>query len=104
MSQAKVDKYKEEKANRKKTLAKNKVKRTLGVIAGWVVVVLVVAWIGVSSYKSYQAKQPIPSYYVNADAISEFYDYIDGEDTEEAEDEDTEEGEDTEAETEESEE
>lgn len=82
MSQAKVDKYKEEKANRKKTMARNKVKRTLGVIAGWGVVVAVVAWIGVSAYKSYQAKQPIDKFYVDGSAVTDFFDYVQGEDTE----------------------
>ena len=35
MSQAKVDRYKEEKANRKKILAKEKRKRIAGTICGW---------------------------------------------------------------------
>ena len=37
MSQAKVDRYKEEKTNRKKILAKEKRKRIAGTICGWVI-------------------------------------------------------------------
>ena len=48
MSQAKVDRYKEEKANRKKILAKEKRKRITGIICGWVIAVLIVGWAGYS--------------------------------------------------------
>lgn len=89
MSQAKVDKYKAEKAVRKQTIAKNKVKRVCGIVAAWLVVVAVVAWIGVSGYKSYKASLPIETHYVNGDALTDFYEYVDGEDTET---EDTEKG------------
>ena len=40
MSQAKVDRYKEEKANRKKILAKEKRKRIAGTICGWLIAYL----------------------------------------------------------------
>ena len=40
MSQAKVDRYKEEKANRKKILAKEKRKRIAGTICGWLIALL----------------------------------------------------------------
>ena len=39
MSQAKVDRYKKEKANRKKTLAMNKIKRKIAIVCGWAVLV-----------------------------------------------------------------
>ena len=41
MSQAKVDRYKEEKANRKKILAKEKRKRIAGTICGWLIALLI---------------------------------------------------------------
>ena len=56
MSQAKVDRYKEEKRNRKETMAKEKRKHTLSVIAGSLVAVVLAGWIGVSGYNMYQLK------------------------------------------------
>ena len=44
MSQAKVDKYKNEKANRKKTNARNKVKRVIARIVAAAAVVALVGW------------------------------------------------------------
>ena len=45
MSQAKVDKYKEYKKNRRANIAKEKRKELLGRIAAWFVVALFVAFI-----------------------------------------------------------
>lgn len=53
MSQAKVDKYKKEKANRKKAMAKEKLKKKIYVIIGAVVALAFVAWIGFSVYNDY---------------------------------------------------
>ena len=53
MSQAKVDRYKEEKANRKKILAKEKRKRIAGTICGWLIALLIVGWAGYSVYNAY---------------------------------------------------
>ena len=50
MSQAKVDRYKEEKKNRKKTMAKEKRLHLLAVVCGWLVVTI----------------------YANVDAISDY--------------------------------
>ncbi len=55
MSQEKVDQYKKEKANRKKTI--NKEKRLYKLEMGAVVVVLAAA-IGWFGYSIYQSKQP----------------------------------------------
>ena len=49
MSQAKVDKYKNEKANRKKTNARNKVKRVIARIVAAAAVVALVGWGGYST-------------------------------------------------------
>ncbi len=51
MSQAKVDKYKEEKKNRKKIMAKEKMQRRLTQAALAIVGVVIVAWIGISIYQ-----------------------------------------------------
>lgn len=50
MSQAKVDRYKAEKANRKKNLKKEKMKRNIAAACGTVVGIAVIGWIGYSAY------------------------------------------------------
>ena len=40
MSQAKVDKYKKEKANRKKEMAKQKTEKIIGIICGCAILVI----------------------------------------------------------------
>ena len=75
MSQAKVDRYKQEKANRKKTLAKNKIKRKIAIVCTWVVHFAIAAWAGVAGYKYYESKRPMETYYCQTDALS---DYISG--------------------------
>ena len=46
MSQAKVDKYKKEKANRKKEMAKQKTEKIIGIICGCAILVAIVGWAG----------------------------------------------------------
>ena len=50
MSQEKVNRYKEEKANRKEILAKEKRKRTQVKICAGVIALLLVCWVGYSVY------------------------------------------------------
>ena len=57
MSQEKVDKYKQEKANRKKTMAKEKLKKRLYMLAGVLITAIFVAWIGWSVYAENKAKK-----------------------------------------------
>ncbi len=57
MSQEKVDKYKEEKANRKKNVAKQKRNAVIGRIAGVLVVVLLIAYIGWSGYRNHKEEE-----------------------------------------------
>ena len=64
MSQAKVDKYKNEKANRKKTNARNKVKRVIARI--------VVGWGGYSGYQYYEKSRPVNCYYADISAVSDY--------------------------------
>ena len=72
MSQAKVDKYKEEKKNRKKTMAKEKRQRVAAYIAGCVVAVVIVGWAGYSGYRAYENNKPVETIYANLDAISDY--------------------------------
>lgn len=79
MSQAKVDRYKEEKKNRKETMAKEKRQRVLGVLAGGVVVVALLGWIGVSGYNWYQASQPLETIYVDTTELDNYMSSLDAE-------------------------
>lgn len=57
MSQAKVDYNKQQKANRKKIVKKQKMQRAFGIAAGVLVAAVLVGWIGFSVYKNYEKKQ-----------------------------------------------
>lgn len=72
MSQAKVDKYKNEKANRKKTNARNKVKRVIARIVAAAAVVALVGWGGYSGYQYYEKSRPVNCYYADISAVSDY--------------------------------
>lgn len=57
MSQEKVDRYKQEKANRKKTMAREKLKKKLYILAGVLVTVAFAVWIGWSVHAEQKAKK-----------------------------------------------
>lgn len=80
MSQAKVDRYKQEKANRKKTMAREKRLHALAVVCGWLIAIAIVGWAGVSAYNIYESRKPVETIYANLDAIN---DYMSSFDTEE---------------------
>ena len=65
MSQAKVDRYKEEKKNRKKIMAKEKRMRIAGYIVGCLVAVGIIGWAGYSGYSAYEAGKPMETIYAN---------------------------------------
>ena len=75
MSQAKVDRYKQEKKNRDKIIKK---KRQLAAMKAGVSVVAIalVAWVGVSVYHGLQSEDTTtaekPSYTVNTSSLDEF--------------------------------
>ena len=79
MSQAKVDRYKEDKKNRKETMAKEKRANALRALAGGAVLVVLLGWIGVSAYGMYQANQPLETIYVDTTAIDEYMGTLDAE-------------------------
>ena len=72
MSQAKVDHYKEQKANRKKIMAQEKRKHLAAVICGWVVAAAIVCWAGYSTYHVYENNKPVETIYANLDAINDY--------------------------------
>ncbi len=79
MSQAKVDRYKEEKRNRKETMAKEKRKHTLSVLAGSVVAIALVCWIGVSGYNMYQSNKPLETIYVDMTELDNYMNSLEAE-------------------------
>lgn len=72
MSQEKVDRYKKEKANRKQTMKKEKIKNILRKCVVGVVGILLIGWIGYSAYGTYEAKQPKPEAEIDYTAFDEF--------------------------------
>lgn len=79
MSQAKVDRYKQEKANRKKTMAREKRLHALAVVCGWLIVIAIVGWAGVSAYNIYESRKPVETIYANLDAINDYMSSLDTE-------------------------
>lgn len=78
MSQAKVDRYKEEKKNRKQIMKKAKIKKTVNTVLLSTVCLAFVGWIGYSAVKSYQANQPASYTEVNYDAINNYLSEMEG--------------------------
>lgn len=72
MSQAKVERYKEAKANRKKTMKKEKMARILRNSIASIVVVLVVGWVGYSGVTYIIDNQPRPEVEVDYTAVSNY--------------------------------
>ncbi len=75
MSQAKVEHYKKEKANRKKIIAREKRKHVAAIILGWAVCIAIVGWASYSGYHYYESKKPVKSFYA---ATSDLDTYING--------------------------
>ncbi|MGN0348663.1 MAG: hypothetical protein ACI4DR_03920 [Roseburia sp.] len=72
MSQAKVDRNKEQKANRKQIMAREKRQHFAAVACIWAILIAIAGWAGYSAYGIYQNNQPIEKIYVNLDAIDEY--------------------------------
>lgn len=72
MSQEKVDRYKAEKANRKKIIARERRMHLLAVVCGWAVVIGIVGWAGYSAYNIYENSKPMETIYANLDPINDY--------------------------------
>lgn len=77
MSQEKVDRYKEQKKNRKKIIKKEKRIRILGYCVSTVIGLGIIGWAGWSVYTTYESNQPTSYTEVNMDAISDYYSSLD---------------------------
>ncbi len=76
MSQEKVDRNKEAKQNRKKTVAKERRNRRITLICGSVLAVALVVWVGVSGYNKIQEnrEETVVSTGVNVEALGNYLD------------------------------
>lgn len=70
MSQAKVDKYKEAKKNRKKQMQKEKIQSYLRRATACVVAVALIGMAGFSIYNIYESKQPKQKVTIDYSAIA----------------------------------
>lgn len=69
MSQAKVDRYKQEKANRKEIMKKEKTASVIRRIVAAVVAVAVIGWAGYSAINAYNSYKPNESVEIDYTAI-----------------------------------
>ncbi len=72
MSQAKVDKYKENKANRKEIMKKEKRVRRLEKIGVSILGLVIVGWLGFSVYSAYENSIPKETAEVNYSAVEDY--------------------------------
>ena len=77
MSQQKVDRYKQEKANRKSTMKKQKREKYVRRGVAGVVIALLVCWAAYSGYSKYEASRPTESVEINYDSIGDFSESLD---------------------------
>lgn len=83
MSQAKVDRYKEEKANRKKTMKKVKIMHTIYSLCGAAICIIVLGWIGYSAYGYFHSEdtKTTARTEVNVDALNDYLGTLQTEDS-----------------------
>ena len=81
MSQAKVEQYKKDKANRKKTMKKEKMQRIAGRICACVILVVIVGWAGYTGYQYYEQNRPTKTIYADTTAISDYVKGLDSTET-----------------------
>lgn len=72
MSQEKVDRYKAEKANRKKNMKKEKVKQGIRRLVVGVCGLALVGWLGYSAWDMYESSRPKQVAEVDYTAVSEY--------------------------------
>lgn len=84
MSQAKVDKYKQEKANRKEIIAKEKRKKMLIKVGAGAILVALVAWVGISTADFVYENRPKDKIFVQTTEIDKYLDNLYAEETEES--------------------
>lgn len=83
MSQEKVERYKEQKANRKKTMKKEKIQRIVRNSAAVVVFVAALGWVGYSGVTYIIDNQPREEVEVDYTAVNDYETALNATDTEE---------------------
>ena len=82
MSQAKVDQYKKEKANRKEIMAKEKRQKMLVKIGTGAVLTVLAAWIGISTADFIYESRPKDKVYVQTTEIDKYLENLYADETE----------------------
>ena len=77
MSQQKVDKYKQDKANRSQLIKKQKRNFRIEIIAITAVVVGLLGWFGVSYYERLETAKPPTEYPISSGAIDDYLSDLD---------------------------
>ena len=72
MSQAKVDRYKQEKANRKKTMAKQKAMSVVWKIVAIAIIAALAVWAGFSIHNWMVENAPTTYTYVNLTPLTDY--------------------------------
>lgn len=72
MSQAKVERYKEQKANRKEIMKKQKRKKMIGTTIVSICCVVVIGWVGYSGVVTYQDSLPREEVEVDYATVQEY--------------------------------
>lgn len=72
MSQEKVERYKEQKANRKKIMRKEKIANIVRKCVLAAACLGIIGWLGVSAYGTYKSNQPRETVEVNYDAVETY--------------------------------
>lgn len=70
MSQEKVDRYKKEKANRKKNMRKEKIQNALRKCVVSIVGLALIGWIGYSAHGTYEANKPKAEAQIDYSAVT----------------------------------
>lgn len=76
MSQEKVDKYKKEKANRKRIMRREKMANLLRKCVVGIVGLILVGWIGYSAYGTYESSKPKEEVQIDYTAVNELQDRL----------------------------
>lgn len=84
MSQEKVDRYKDEKANRAKILKKQKRQRFFVKLGGSLAALVLVAWVGYSGYKQFY-KEVSNTYTIDTAAVDDYLNNMSAVEAEETE-------------------
>ena len=82
MSQAKVDQYKKEKANRKQIMAKEKRQKMIVKICSGVLLTVLAAWVGVSTVDFIIDNRPVKTFYCDTKEIDNYLESLNEEATE----------------------